>query len=116
MVARSVRRDGVQRTARATGSARRRPAASVQGRVVEEQAVPEHAVRVNAVAPGAVDTPWWDFPPRERRRAQLAAGADTVPAGRAGSAEDVAAALRHLVDAPGATGPVLPADGGFTVT
>ncbi|MFG3293017.1 hypothetical protein ACGF3G_29985 [Streptomyces sp. NPDC048179] len=59
MVARSGRLDSVQRTARTTGSASHRPAASVQGRVVEvveEQAVPEHAVRVNAVTPGAVDT------------------------------------------------------------
>lgn len=72
-------------------------------------------VRVNAVAPGAVDTPWWDFLPREQRQAQFAAVADTVPAGRVGRAEDVAAAVRYLVDAPYVTGAVLPVDGGFTV-
>lgn len=84
-------------------------------RMVSPLAAELAPVRVNAVAPGAVDTPWWDFLPQEQRQAQFAAVADSVPAGRVGRAEDVAAAVRYLVDAPYVTGSVLPVDGGFTV-
>ncbi|MFM9449039.1 SDR family oxidoreductase [Streptomyces acidiscabies] len=72
-------------------------------------------VRVNAVSPGAVDTPWWSFLPEEARQAQFAAAADTVPAGRVGAPADVAAAIRYLIGAEYVTGSVLPVDGGMTV-
>ncbi|MEU6198749.1 SDR family oxidoreductase [Streptomyces sp. NPDC047061] len=84
-------------------------------RMVSPLAAELAPVRVNAVSPGAVDTPWWDFLPREQRQAQFAAASDAVPAGRVGRAEDVAAAVRYLVDATYVTGSVLPVDGGFTV-
>ncbi|WP_089105451.1 SDR family oxidoreductase [Streptomyces hyaluromycini] len=84
-------------------------------RMVSPLAAELAPVRVNAVSPGAVDTPWWDFLPREQRQAQFAAAAETVPAGRVGRPEDVAAAIRYLVDATYVTGSVLPVDGGFTV-
>ncbi|MFD4605081.1 hypothetical protein ACFWPQ_44580 [Streptomyces sp. NPDC058464] len=67
------------------------------------------------MSPGAVDTPWWGFLPREQRQAQFEAAADAVPAGRVGRAEDVAVGIRCPVDATYVTGPVLPVDGGFTV-
>ncbi|MFD4506203.1 SDR family oxidoreductase [Streptomyces sp. NPDC058457] len=84
-------------------------------RMVSPLAAELAPVRVNAVSPGAVDTPWWDFLPQEQRQAQFAAAADTVPAGRVGRPEDVAAAVRYLVDATYVTGSVLPVDGGFTI-
>ncbi|MER6222353.1 SDR family oxidoreductase [Streptomyces sp. 900105755] len=72
-------------------------------------------VRVNAVSPGAIDTPWWSFLPEEQKQAQFAAAADTVPAKRIGRPEDVADAVRYLIGATYVTGSILPVDGGFTV-
>jgi pteridine reductase len=63
-------------------------------------------VRVNAVAPGTVL--WPDRYPESRRRALVR----RIPLGRAGTPEDVAAAVRYLANAPFVTGAVLPVDGG----
>jgi NAD(P)-dependent dehydrogenase (short-subunit alcohol dehydrogenase family) len=84
-------------------------------RIVSPLATELAPVRVNAVSPGAVDTPWWSFLPEEARQAQFKAAADTVPAGRVGAPADVAAAIRYLIDAEYVTGSVLPVDGGMTV-
>jgi NAD(P)-dependent dehydrogenase (short-subunit alcohol dehydrogenase family) len=72
-------------------------------------------VRVNVVAPGAVDTPWWSFLDDDARQAQFAAMADGVPVKRVGQPADVAAAIRYLIGATFVTGTILPVDGGFTV-
>jgi NAD(P)-dependent dehydrogenase (short-subunit alcohol dehydrogenase family) len=72
-------------------------------------------VRVNAVSPGVVDTPWWDFLPGDQRAAQFAAVAGSVPAGRVAAPADVAGAVTYLVGAGMVTGTILPVDGGFTV-
>ena len=64
------------------------------------------SIRVNAVAPGTVL--WPERYPTSRRR-ELAG---RIPLGRAGTPEDVAAAVRYLADAPFVTGTVLPVDGG----
>ena len=63
-------------------------------------------VRVNAVAPGTVL--WPESYPASLRR-KLAA---RIPLRRAGTPEDVAAAVRYLAGAPFVTGAVLPVDGG----
>jgi ketoreductase RED2 len=66
------------------------------------------AVRVNAVAPGLIDTPWtesWDDI-REFVRAM-------APLQRSGQPDDVAAACVGLVHAPYVTGQVLVCDGGL---
>ncbi|GHB28713.1 oxidoreductase [Streptomyces xanthochromogenes] len=67
-------------------------------------------IRVNAVAPGFIETPWYDG---------VEGSADTkrhvensVPLRRTGSAEDVADAIVHLLDASYITGEVLFVDGG----
>jgi ketoreductase RED2 len=68
-------------------------------------------VRVNAVAPGLVDTPWtesWDAV-----RSAVQAGA---PLRRSGSPEDVAAAIVGLMTSPYVTGEVLLVDGGLHLT
>jgi len=65
-------------------------------------------VRVNAVAPGLVDTPWtadWDVV-REFVRA-------TAPLQRSGSPEDVAQVILGLVEARYVTGAVVLVDGGL---
>jgi NAD(P)-dependent dehydrogenase (short-subunit alcohol dehydrogenase family) len=73
-------------------------------------------VRVNAVSPGVIDTPWWSFLPEEQRKAQFAAAAEGLPIKRVGRPEDVAAAIRYLMGASYVTGTILPVDGGFTVS
>jgi len=65
-------------------------------------------VRVNAVAPGPVDTAMMArFPPAERERIVAA-----VPLGRLGEPPEVAAAIAYLLDARWVTGTVLNVSGG----
>ncbi|WP_329118443.1 SDR family oxidoreductase [Streptomyces sp. NBC_01465] len=85
-------------------------------RIVPPLAVELAPVRVNAVAPGAIDTPWWSFLPEETREAQFAAAAEGLPAKRVGAPEDVAEAIRYLIGSTYVTGTILPVDGGFTVS
>jgi len=84
-------------------------------RIVSPLAAELAPVRVNAVSPGAVDTPWWSFLPADQRAAQFAAAAQQLPAGRVATGADVAAAIGYLIDADYVTGSILPVDGGFTV-
>lgn len=64
------------------------------------------AVRVNAVAPGPV------LPPPDYTEKQIAALARHTLLGRWGSAEDVAGAVRFLVEADYITGAMIHVDGG----
>ncbi|TKB22887.1 MAG: SDR family oxidoreductase [Mesorhizobium sp.] len=70
-------------------------------------------LRVNVVAPGVIDTPWWDFLPDEQRQAVFAEYAGKTPVGRIGRADDVAAAIAFLVSNGFMTGQVLTCDGGL---
>lgn len=68
-------------------------------------------IRVNAVAPGAIVVEaWGDLPPDE-----LAKRSETVPLGRLGRPEDIAAAVSFLCseEASYVTGQVLAVDGGL---
>ena len=84
-------------------------------RIVSPLAAELAPVRVNAVSPGIVDTPWWSFLTDEQRQAHFEAAAESVPAGRIGTPADVADAIGYLVHASLITGIILPVDGGFTV-
>ena len=67
-------------------------------------------VRVNAVAPGLIDTPWtedWDFV-REAVR-------QVAPLRRSGQPEDVAEVIVALAGAAYVTGQVVAVDGGLTI-
>jgi NAD(P)-dependent dehydrogenase (short-subunit alcohol dehydrogenase family) len=64
------------------------------------------AVRVNAIAPGPV------LPPPEYNEQQIAASARRTLLQRWGRPEDVARAVRYLVEADYVTGVLLPVDGG----
>jgi NAD(P)-dependent dehydrogenase (short-subunit alcohol dehydrogenase family) len=69
-------------------------------------------VRVNAVSPGVVDTPWWDNVPPQLREELFRAATDTLPVGRVGQAPDVAHAIMLLSTNPYITGTVLEVTGG----
>jgi NAD(P)-dependent dehydrogenase (short-subunit alcohol dehydrogenase family) len=84
-------------------------------RMVPPLATELSPVRVNAVSPGVIDTPWWSFLPDEQRQAQFAAAADGVPVNRVGRPDDVADAIRYLIEATFVTGQVVPVDGGYSM-
>jgi NAD(P)-dependent dehydrogenase (short-subunit alcohol dehydrogenase family) len=84
-------------------------------RIVSPLAVELAPVRVNAVSPGVIDTPWWASFPEDVRAAQFEAAAAGVPAGRVGTDQDVAAAVAYLIGAGFVTSTVLPVDGGYTL-
>jgi NAD(P)-dependent dehydrogenase (short-subunit alcohol dehydrogenase family) len=69
-------------------------------------------LRVNAVSPGVVDTPWWDATPAEQRKAVFEGLAATSPVGRVGRPEDIARAIHMLAVNTFVTGVVLDVTGG----
>ena len=72
-------------------------------------------VRVNAVSPGVIDTPWWDGMPADQRAAFFEGVAAGVPVGRVGRPDDVAAAVLYLAGNGFVTGTVLDVSGGLTL-
>lgn len=68
--------------------------------------------RVNAVSPGIIDTPWWDWLDEGARQQTFDSYAASAPAGRVGRPEDIADAIAYLVGAGFTTGVVLSVDGG----
>lgn len=70
-------------------------------------------IRVNAVCPGTVDSPWVRRLVEEAGESLDALRA-RQPMGRLGTAEEVAAAVAYLLGASFATGTVLTLDGGLT--
>jgi NAD(P)-dependent dehydrogenase (short-subunit alcohol dehydrogenase family) len=69
-------------------------------------------VRVNAIAPGMIDTPLYRGLPAQERTAMFERVGGALPAGRVGRAEDVADAVWHLMTNEFVTGTVAPIDGG----
>ncbi len=69
-------------------------------------------LRVNFVAPGVIETPWWAAMP-EPLRDGVFARAIAAPAGRTGTPDDVAAVVALLIDSGYVTGTVIPCDGGL---
>jgi NAD(P)-dependent dehydrogenase (short-subunit alcohol dehydrogenase family) len=67
-------------------------------------------IRVNAVAPGLIDTPLWDAFGAQREA--ILARVAKLPVGRIGRPEEVAAAVVFLMSNGFITGTVLPIDGG----
>lgn len=94
-------------------------------KVAAKEAAPL-GIRINAIAPGGVDTPIWDEVPffqdmvREhgsRTAAVAAMGSMATPLGRYSSAEEVAGQIGFLLSdaAAGITGSVLTCDGGYSL-
>lgn len=73
-------------------------------------------LRVNAVSPGVIDTPWWSGLPEDARQAYFTAVAAVTPVRRIGSPQDVAAAVTYLAEATFVTGTVLECTGGLNLT
>lgn len=81
-------------------------------------------IRVNAIAPGGVDTNIWDSSDdfkrsveAQGREATLKAMAATTPSGRFASADEIASDILYMLSDGGSniTGHVLVSDGGFTL-
>lgn len=98
---------------------------ATKGAIVQltRQLAIEHAprVRVNAVAPGAIDTPFTDeamadIPDLPDREARFAAMAADHPLGRIATASEIAEVIAFLASPRSSiiTGAILAADGGFT--
>ncbi|SDB67701.1 NAD(P)-dependent dehydrogenase, short-chain alcohol dehydrogenase family [Pseudomonas sp. NFACC23-1] len=66
-----------------------------------------HNIKVNAIAPGIIDTPMHD----PAHRAFLD---NLAPAGRVGTVEEIAEAVLYLAGADFTTGAILPVDGGMS--
>ena len=66
-----------------------------------------HNIKVNAVAPGIIDTPMHDPAHREFLD-------NLAPAGRVGTIEEIAEAVLYLAGADFTTGVVVPVDGGMS--
>lgn len=86
--------------------------------------VAHDGIRVNAIAPGGVDTAIWDSSREFRagvaaqgREATLAAMAATSPRGRFASADEIAGEIGFLLsdNAANVTGTVLVSDGGYSL-
>jgi len=85
--------------------------AALEG-LVRALAVELAPIRVNAVSPGWVDTPIWEFVAGDRKDAMLAGMAERLPVGRVGRPEDIAQAIAFLVGNGFTTGTVLHVEGG----
>ncbi|TGP20205.1 MULTISPECIES: SDR family oxidoreductase [unclassified Mesorhizobium] len=85
--------------------------AALEG-LVRALAIELAPIRVNAVSPGWVDTPIWQFVAGDAKNETLAAMAKRLPAGRVGRPEDIADAIRFLIGNGFTTGTTLHVEGG----
>lgn len=69
-------------------------------------------VRVNALAPGWIDTPFWDDFAGDQKLARFDAHAQRLPVGRVGTPADIARGALFLMGSGFVTGEVLRIDGG----
>lgn len=101
-------------------------AAVIQLMRVAAREVAAHGIRVNAIAPGGVDTPIWDGMPffeqlvaneGSREAAIQAMAKMATPLGRYATAEEIAGQIAFLLSdaAANITGAVLTSDGGYSL-
>lgn len=89
--------------------------AAINGAI--EAAVPPLAaelapIRVNAISPGMIETPWWDGVPAQARAEMFASHAAGLPVGRLGRPEEVAELAVTVAGNGFMTGSVIECGGG----
>jgi NAD(P)-dependent dehydrogenase (short-subunit alcohol dehydrogenase family) len=70
-------------------------------------------LRINAISPGVIHTSWSDQFPAERRTQLFKEFEESIPTGRVGIPEDVAAAIILMIKLDYVTGRILQVDGGL---
>lgn len=70
-------------------------------------------LRVNAVSPGIIDTPWWDFLPPAARQQVFTDFSAQVGVGRVGQPEEVAATVRFILETEYINGVIIGCHGGL---
>jgi NAD(P)-dependent dehydrogenase (short-subunit alcohol dehydrogenase family) len=70
-------------------------------------------LRVNAVSPGVIDTPWWDFLPADIKQGVFADFSRQVLVGRIGRAKEVADTVRFVLENEYINGTVIGCHGGI---
>lgn len=81
--------------------------------MVKPLAVELRPRRVNAVSPGVVDTPWWNWMTEDQKQVAFAKFAASTPVGRVGKPSDIAQSIVFLIGNSFMTGCVLECDGGL---
>jgi NAD(P)-dependent dehydrogenase (short-subunit alcohol dehydrogenase family) len=71
-------------------------------------------LRINAVSPGVIDTPWWDFLPAQAKQQVFDDLSTRVNTGRVGRPEEVAAAIRFIMATGYVNGITLRCHGGLS--
>ncbi|MEU6745214.1 SDR family oxidoreductase [Spirillospora sp. NPDC046719] len=72
-------------------------------------------LRINAVSPGIIATPWWDKMPARQREEMFTEHAAALPVGRVGQAEDVAQAVLLAATNGFMTGQVIEVNGALSL-
>lgn len=70
-------------------------------------------LRINAVSPGVVDTPWWNFLPESSRQETFKHYGTQIPVGRVAQPEEIADAILFLAGNSYVTGSIVACDGGL---
>ena len=70
-------------------------------------------LRVNAVSPGVIDTPWWDFLPADVKQGVFADFGRQILVGRIGRAQEVADTVRFVLENEYINGTVIGCHGGI---
>jgi NAD(P)-dependent dehydrogenase (short-subunit alcohol dehydrogenase family) len=83
--------------------------------IVPTLALELQPLRVNAVSPGGLATPFWAELPEEAREAFFAQGAALAPVKRMGRAEDVASVIAMLIENTFMTSTIIDCDGGARI-
>ena len=73
-------------------------------------------IRVNAIAPGTIETPIWDMIPEKELQAYFAKTSQILPVRRIGQPQDIAEVARFLIECGFITGEVVRCDGGACLT
>jgi NAD(P)-dependent dehydrogenase (short-subunit alcohol dehydrogenase family) len=71
-------------------------------------------IRMNAVSPGVVDTPWWDFLPQAVKKESFENYASQIAVGRIAQPEDIAQAILFLAESEYISGEIIAMDGGLS--